>query len=173
MTAQPSRQRRYRMAVLAPSALDAVRCAGGWVCDRAMAGWDVTVLTTPADPRPLRILGARLLDPELSPDAALHDLAPQAIAVAGALYDSDERVRSGVLGQLARAPMEITVWGRTRPAELDGRLRVVEHRLSYAARAFKARAWAAVALPDTPIAPVESFYCGESPGRRLRRVGAR
>ncbi|MFD0364630.1 hypothetical protein ACFQZZ_24585 [Nocardia sp. GCM10030253] len=169
MTAHLNRQRRYRMAVFAPSALDAVRSAGGWVCDRAMAGWDITIVTAPTDPRPLRILGVHLLDPELSPSAAVRELAPQAIAVAGDLYRSDEQVRDCVLGQLSRAPMEITVWGELWPSELGPRIRPMEHRLSYAARAFKARAWAAVALPDAPIAPVESFYSGE-PDRRLRGV---
>ncbi|MEV0248204.1 hypothetical protein AB0H76_16535 [Nocardia sp. NPDC050712] len=153
------------MAVFAPSALDTVRSAGGWLCDRAMAGWDVTVLTAPTDPRPLRILGAHVLDPEASPAAAVRELAPQAIAVSGELYDSDERVRDCVLGQLSRAPMEIIVWGPSRPPEFGARIRATEYRLSYAARAFKARAWAAVALPDVPIAPVETFYRGELNGR--------
>ncbi len=37
---------------------DAVRSAGGWLCDRVRAGWNVTV-TVPdgADVRPLTILG--------------------------------------------------------------------------------------------------------------------
>ena len=35
---------RYRLDVVAPTVLDAVRFAGGWVYDRVMAGWDVTVL---------------------------------------------------------------------------------------------------------------------------------
>ena len=35
---------RYRLDVVAPTVLDAVMFAGGWVYDRVMAGWDVTVL---------------------------------------------------------------------------------------------------------------------------------
>ena len=50
---------RYRLDVVAPSVLDAVRFAGGWIYDRVMAGWDVTVLIgTDEDVRPLEILGA-------------------------------------------------------------------------------------------------------------------
>ncbi|GAB2658522.1 hypothetical protein [Nocardia goodfellowii] len=165
MTARPRRHQWYRMAVFAPSALEVVRCAGGWICDRAMAGWDVTIVTAPADSRPLRILGAHALDPELDPSAVLREFAPQAIAVAGDLFEADARIRDCALGQLACAPMEITVWGASCPPELGARMRTMEYRLSYAARAFKARAWAAVALPDTPIAAVESCYRDESTGR--------
>ena len=54
---------RYRLDVVAPTVLDAVRYAGGWIYDRVMAGWDVTVLVGNADDvRPLEILGAQTLD---------------------------------------------------------------------------------------------------------------
>ena len=35
---------RYRLDVVAPSVVEAVRAAGGWMFDRVMAGWDVRVL---------------------------------------------------------------------------------------------------------------------------------
>jgi len=35
---------RYRLDVVAASAADAVRSAGGWLYDRSMAGWEVTGL---------------------------------------------------------------------------------------------------------------------------------
>jgi hypothetical protein len=51
---------RARLTVIASSLAEVVRYAGGWLFDQAMAGWDVAVLTADhADPRPLRILGAR------------------------------------------------------------------------------------------------------------------
>ena len=55
---------RYRLDVVAPSVLDAVRYAGGWIYDRVMAGWDVTVLVGGGDDdmRPLQILGAQTLN---------------------------------------------------------------------------------------------------------------
>src|ERR1700688_3322744 len=50
---------RPRLAVLAPSVVEVVRSAGGWLFDRAMAGWNVTVITSDhSDSRPLQILGA-------------------------------------------------------------------------------------------------------------------
>ena len=56
---------RYRLDVVAPTVLDAVKFAGGWVYDRVMAGWDVTVLIgDDEDVRPLEILGAEVCDLE-------------------------------------------------------------------------------------------------------------
>ena len=49
---------RYRLDVLASSVSDVVRSAGGWLFDRAMAGWEVNLLIAdPPDARPLQILG--------------------------------------------------------------------------------------------------------------------
>ena len=56
---------RYRLDVVAASVVDVVRFAGGWLFDRSMAGWDVTVLVADhPDDRPLQILGAQMLDLE-------------------------------------------------------------------------------------------------------------
>src|SRR5256885_3035465 len=61
--ASASRVLRYQLNVLAASAQDVVQWAGGWLCDRAKAGWDVNViLADGGDPRPLTILGATALD---------------------------------------------------------------------------------------------------------------
>ncbi|EUA51101.1 hypothetical protein I552_2042 [Mycobacterium xenopi 3993] len=55
------------------SVVDVVMFAGGWLFDRAMAGWEVTVLLTDhPDDRPLRILGARTLDLEYALASADH-----------------------------------------------------------------------------------------------------
>lgn len=49
---------RYRLDVVAASAVDVVQSAGGWLYDRAMAGWEVTVLLPQGcNTRSLRILG--------------------------------------------------------------------------------------------------------------------
>jgi hypothetical protein len=51
---------RYRLDVVASSVVDVVRFAGGWLFDRAMAGWDVSVLLTDLadhpDGRPVQAL---------------------------------------------------------------------------------------------------------------------
>jgi len=65
---------RYRLDVVAADVVDVVKFAGGWLFDRAMAGWDVTVLVAdhPND-RPLQILGT--LNSELDVRPIRHRLA--------------------------------------------------------------------------------------------------
>jgi hypothetical protein len=92
---------RYRLDVVAPTVLDAVRFAGGWVCDRVMAGWDVTVLIgNDEDVRPLEILGAEVRDLESVLESWEDRPHPQTIAVAADLFARDSRVRHGVLTAL-------------------------------------------------------------------------
>ncbi|UGT61295.1 hypothetical protein [Nocardia asteroides] len=153
---------RYRLAVVAPTAADVVRHAGGWLCDRTMAGWEVTVvLTDTTDARPLEILGATVLDLETSLESTVHDTWPHAVAVAPELFDADPRVRRGVLDCLDNGLIEVAVWGEELPAELDARLGTVHHRLSVAARAFKGCALAAAGLRGADIEYSEVFRSGE------------
>jgi len=152
---------RYRLDVVAPTVLDAVRFAGGWVYDRVMAGWDVTVLIgADEDVRPLEILGAEVRDLEsvlVSWDDRPH---PQTIAVAADLFDRDSRVRKGVLTALDQGATEVTLWGEGLPAELDESVDSVQHRLSAAARAFKAQALAAANASEAAVGNTETFRCG-------------
>ena len=108
---------RYRLDVVAANAADAVRFAGGWMYDRVMAGWDVTVLLADrSDERPLQILGVATSD--LGSALALWEERPhpQTVAVAADLFASDERVRRGVLGALEQGLTEVTLWGDSLPA---------------------------------------------------------
>jgi hypothetical protein len=152
---------RYRLDVVAPTVLDAVRFAGGWVYDRVMAGWDVTVLVGDGeDTRPLEILGAEVLDLE-SVLASWEDRPhPQTVAVAADLFDRDARVRRGVLEALEQGATEVTLWGEGLPAELDESVDSVQHQLSAAARAFKAQALAAANDPAADVGRTETFRCG-------------
>ena len=152
---------RYRLDVVAPTVLDAVKFAGGWVYDRVMAGWDVTVLVgDDEDVRPLEILGAEVRDLE-SVLASWEDRPhPQTVAVAADLFDRDARVRQGVLEALEQGATEVTLWGEGLPAELDESVDSVQHRLSAAARAFKAQALAAANAPNVVVGHTETFRCG-------------
>lgn len=149
---------RYRLDVVAADVADVVRFAGGWLFDRAMAGWDVTViLADHPDERPLQILGAQIADLEYVLATAGHHPPPQTLAVAADLFDCDPRVRQGVLQALDQGATEVTLWGQTWPAELDDSIGLVEHRLSAAARAFKGQALAAAAIRAVSIGPIETF----------------
>jgi len=156
---------RYRLDVVASNVIDVVRFAGGWLFDRAMAGWDVTVLIADnPDDRPLQILGARTLDLEVALQSPETRPRPQALAAAADLFGCDPRVRQGVLQALDHGVTEVTLWGETWPAELDDCVGLVQHRLSMAAQIFKAQALAAalnvVQAPTSSIGHTETFRSG-------------
>ncbi len=147
---------RYRLEVIASGVDDVVRSAGGWLFDRAMAGWDVNVLLPePGDTWPLQILGISTLPVDLTnwPRA-------QAIAIAADVFNTNARVRENVVEALECGLAEVTLWGDTWPPEFHRRVGAVHHRLSTAARAFKAHALSAAALPSDSIAPTERFRSG-------------
>lgn len=149
---------RYRLDVVAADVADVVRFAGGWLFDRAMAGWDVTVLVADhPDERPLQILGVQILDLEYALTTAGHRPPPQTLAAAADLFDCDSRVRQGVLHALDQGATEVTLWGQTWPVELDSHVGRVEHRLSAAAQAFKGQALAAAGLSAVGSGPIEVF----------------
>jgi hypothetical protein len=152
---------RYRLDVVAADVVDVVRFAGGWLFDRAMAGWDVTVLIADRpDDRPLQILGVGVLDLEDALASVGTRPRPQALAAAADLFGCDSRVRQGVLQALDHGVTEVTLWGETWPAELDESVGLVQHRLSMAARTFKGQALAAAAVPQSPIDHTETFRSG-------------
>ncbi len=152
---------RYRLDVVAATVVDVVRFAGGWLFDRAMAGWDVTVLVADhPDDRPLQILGAGVLDLEDALASVHSRPRPQALAAAADLFGCDSRVRRGVLQALDHGATEVTLWGEGWPAELDDSVGLVQHRLSMAAHMFKTQAMTAAALSHAPIGQVETFRSG-------------
>lgn len=158
---------RYRFDIVGRSVLDVVSAAGGWLYDRCTAGWDVTAMIVgdcenfaDIDTRPLQILGARVLELE----AVLRQWEqwphPQTIAVCAEMFDGHARVRQGVIDALEHSTTEVTLWGDV-PAEFHSDVDARQHRLSAAARAFKAQALrAAGADPATASAPIEMFRCG-------------
>jgi hypothetical protein len=159
---------RYRLDVVASSVIDVVRFAGGWLFDRAMAGWDVTVLVADhPDVRPLQILGAQTLDLEEvlgAIDSGAETRArPQALAAAADLFGCDSRVRQGVLQALDHGVTEVTLWGDSWPSELDDSVGLVQHQLSTAAQIFKARALAAALngrVSPSSVGQTEVFRSG-------------
>jgi hypothetical protein len=163
-----------RLVAIAPTAGEAVECAGGWLFDQVLAGWDVTVITPDlADRRPLRILGVRdhPLDSALSYNADGSCLS--AIALPAAMLAADEQVRAMVLAAVETGLPELRVWGAadSAAADLGSHAGPVSHRLSAAARAFKAQALVAAAICGEGPAETEVFRRGEF--RRLTLATAR
>jgi hypothetical protein len=151
---------RYRLDVIAPTVQDVVKWAGGWLFDRRMTGWDVTVMVCDGgDFRPLQILGVDPLD--MTTGSWEHRPSPQYLAVAADLVHCDAPVRDCVFRALEQGLVELSLWGEPRPEGLELGVGEVRHRLSRAARVFKSHALAAAyGLPAAPVADAETFQCG-------------
>jgi hypothetical protein len=156
LTQQP--EIRYRLDIFASSVVDVVTFVGGWLFDRVMAGWDVTVIVADlAESRPVQILGADILDLECTLASMEHRRRPQTVAVASDLLGSDLRVRNGVLQALGDGLTEVTLWGDACPAEFGHCVDPVQYQLTSAARAFKLQALMAAAAPVDSAGSTETF----------------
>jgi hypothetical protein len=151
---------RYKLHVLAASAQDVVQSVGGWVFDRARAGWDVNVMVADGgDPRPLTILGATALDLNAALPAMVRSSSRvEALAVSADLLDADRQVRDEVVRVLKRGLTEVTVWGSQWPAELGRQGDAVHHRVSSAARAFKSHALVAADASEGVVKSSETLF---------------
>jgi hypothetical protein len=142
---------------MASSAVDLVTAAGGWLFDRSMAGCDVTAaLAERADERALQILGVQTADIDDVLTSQLCDVE-SALAVSADLYRADARVRQAVLDTLDAGLTNLVMWGDAWPDEFDGLGGCAHHRLSIAARAFKAQALIAASTPAGSVTALETF----------------
>lgn len=149
---------KYQFQVVAGSVADAVRSIGGLIFDRAMAGWEVSVVVhgdTGADDRPLRILGARVAKRLSDPGHALP--RPHLLAVATDVMVKSDAVRRRVLAIGDDNETEVLLWGRHHPTNLNRAFVAVRHQPSAAAHVFKAQALTAGGAPAMQRAD-EGFY---------------
>lgn len=143
---------RSQLELMAESAEQAVIWAGGLLCDRALAGWQVVVwLPEVTKSVALKILGAEAR------------VAGSEVAIVGTVMPL-VRIASGSGGPAGAGQLQTYLCDRTDPAGaatgsaspqavVDG---VLHHRLSFAARAFKAHALMACGRPG-PVGEVEMF----------------
>jgi hypothetical protein len=151
---------RYRLDVVAGSAVDVVQSAGGWLYDRVMAGWEVTVLLPGNDDtRSLRILGVGVVDTESEFVPTAMGSTSQTLAVSAEAFTADARVRDKVLKSLDDRLTEVALWGDGWPLGVDRGMTRVQHVLSAAARKFKGYALAAAGIPGTSVEPTETLLC--------------
>jgi hypothetical protein len=152
----PEDSHRYALHVFAPNIADAVVSVGGLIFDRAMAGWDVTVVVDgdSSDDRPVRILGARLAGPHRVATAP----CPQMLVVATDVVVKSESVRRLVLTARNVNAADVLFWGRYQPPNLNWRLVPVQHRPSAAAHVFKSHALAAGGAVGAQQHAEEGFY---------------
>jgi hypothetical protein len=160
LTAGAGRILRYQLNVVASTTEDVVQSAGGWLCDRARAGWDVNVLVADGgNPRPLAILGATALDLDEGFVSMVRSASrAEALAVSADLLAADIRVREEIIRVLKRGLTEVIVWGTQWPDELGRQADPVQHRVSPAARAFKAHALVAADVSTDSVTPTETLF---------------
>lgn len=154
---------QYGLNVVGSSAADVVSGIGGWLFDRQMAGWNVSVaLSVPGDEAALRILGLKTVElQELWQSMAGSSEHVAATAIATDRFDADEDVRLRGLTGLRGGVGEFAFWGADGPGQLGGQVHRAKYRLSAAARAFKAHAVAAAGHSAESVGPVEIVYrCG-------------
>jgi uncharacterized protein YlxP (DUF503 family) len=154
---------RYRLFVVISDVREFVASAGGWICDRIQAGWDVSVaVTEPHDLRPLQILGITAVVTDQGFESLSDRGEVAVIAFAAEAFDRDELLRRQVIKVLDHGASEVTIWGEILPIGLEGRVHRLQHRLSIASRAFKAHAVAAVPFPIAAISATEDLYSSAS-----------
>lgn len=150
---------RYQLNVVATTVQDVLRSAGGWLCDRARAGWDVNVMVAGGDPLPLTILGAAALDVTEGYVSMVRSSAwDGALAVSAELLAADVALRDEVIRVLKRGVTDVIVWGERWPAELGAQPDAVQHRVSSAARAFKSHALVAADVATDAVTTTEQLF---------------
>ncbi|OBG60409.1 MULTISPECIES: hypothetical protein [unclassified Mycobacterium] len=154
---------RYRLDVIAASARDVVQSAGGWLYDRAMAGWRVTVLLPDgSDTRSLRILGVQALDVEEYFATRDPAATSESLAVSAEAFAADARVREQVLESLDDRMTEVALWGQAPtgwPLRVDRGVARAQYRLSAAALRFKGHALAAAGIDCPTVYSTETLLC--------------
>ncbi|OBC14300.1 hypothetical protein A5784_30470 [Mycobacterium sp. 852013-50091_SCH5140682] len=160
-----ARALRYELNVVAQDAADVVASVGGWLFDRQMAGWAVTVaLPDRRDERALRILGVKAVERAGVWPSTTYERIVMTV-VAPDLFDVDGDVRSQLLTSMRRGDGDIAFWGSPAPSRFGQGLCATQYRLSAAAQAFKTHALAAVGNSDTAGGSVETLLVG---GRQAR-----
>jgi hypothetical protein len=153
---------RHQFRVVAADVADAVISIGGLIFDRAMAGWDVSVVVVAdserdIDDRPIRILGARVTNMPAEPQRAAMLPARQILAVAADVIVNNDAVRRQVLAAGNDPATEVLLWGGDHPPSLNCKYIPVRHRPSAAAHVFKSHALAAGGAMTAQSAD-EGFY---------------
>ncbi|MEV0669636.1 hypothetical protein [Mycobacterium sp. NPDC050441] len=152
---QTEKAMQYELNVVAVDVAGMVSGIGGWLFDRAMAGWRVSVAADDcADERALRILGVKAV--------GLNGLWRSAGAdtVAMTAIDTD-RFESGDHGLTVHNPgADVIFFGAHGPDGLGGAVDRVQYRPSAAALAFKAHALAVAGADPGSVGRVEALFRG-------------
>lgn len=149
---------QYELNVLAGDVTEVVSGIGGWLFDRAMAGWRVSVASgEDGDERALRILGLKAVGPNGLWQPADADSVAMTVIGASCLESGDHG--------LASARADVVFVGAHGPGGLVGAMDPVQYRPSAAALAFKSHALAVAGADPGSADGVETlFRCERSAG---------
>ncbi|MDH6246521.1 hypothetical protein [Mycobacterium sp. OTB74] len=152
LTATRSAPTRYRLHVIASSVFQATQTAGGAICDRALAGWQVTVDVPPSsDIRAITILGARLRD---TAEVALDEYAPPVVVVkCGDVADTPAMIDLAAVDKTLAGCWEALA----EAGNIAAHPRRVSHQVSRAAGIFKDQALSAAGSGHRLTAHTEYF----------------
>jgi hypothetical protein len=133
----------YDLVAIADDVDSLIAAAGGWLCDRARAGWQVTVVVPDGiEVRPLQILGVRTAFAS-DPYQYLRGSSPASLALPSELIAGHPQIAKFVERALERRIIEVTLWGDSVPERIAHHFDKVCYAGSDAARAFKPHALAA------------------------------
>lgn len=157
--AQPGKTLQYELNVVAADVTAVVSAIGGWLFDRAMAGWRVSVAADAcADERALRILGVKAVD--LTGLWSTEADAVTMTAIGTDRFESGDHVRA-----VRRSGTGVVFFGAHGPAGLSGAVDHVQYQPSAAALAFKAHALVIAGADPGSTGQVETlFRYGRSAG---------
>lgn len=158
--ARPDKALQYELNVVAADVTAVVSAIGGWLFDRAMAGWRVSVAADACvDERALRILGLKAVDLTGPWQSAEAD-AVAMTAIATDRFESGDQVRT-----VRRSGAGVVFFGAHGPDGLGAAVDRVHYRPSAAALAFKAHASAVAGADPGSTGQVETlFRYGRSAG---------
>lgn len=146
---------RRRLLVAAGGMAELVQFAGGWLFDHVRAGGNVVVAVADYTAGgAFRIGDIPVVALDSVWPAVTHGPRPRGVAASLALSQSDTRLRR----LLDDGETDVRLWGESPAADLGHSFTPVQHRLSVAALAFKAEAWAAVCARAEPIEIIERFH---------------
>lgn len=157
---RPDNALRYELKVVAADVADTVSGIGGWLFDRAMAGWRVGVVSDGGeDERALRVLGLTAVGLNALWTSVEADSVVRTV-IGTSCFESDDH------GLAPSCPVaDVVFFGSHAPDGLGEQIQRVDYRPSAAALAFKAHAWAMAGGNPGPVGSVETlFRCGRSAG---------
>jgi len=149
---------RYRLEAVTSSIPDLIATLGGWLCDRAMSGWDVTVLSAGGQgAAAIAMLGGHVGDLDTALASSARPFT-NTIVIAADLYVNDPRIKRRVGQAIRGGQTEVVLWGSDWTADARSPQFIrVRHECTTVAHRFKRCALMSL-NNEANVGPVEELY---------------